>query len=415
MRLTTGTSKSLTLQHSQHQLYTRAMRSKRGSSLPGQQAPCDQRKGIFIVTLILIILCVIEAWMVLNDKYMNSIVEVFSNSETHVHTLKFTKYLSSEYETQWVENIQEWQKVETYCKVVQQQKQTIETFLQIRDKMMNGTPMNQIYDTYTQETVDYIFSKFVYQCGPEKIVSYIEPLFTSLRHPKSFCLLDDKVWLKAGGWLSREYIVLDDKVHQMKNDESGRFGSCLNAQRANDDTRQQFDSFYFDIGASLYNQGAGGASQKWFIENYNRSNIAIQFDNILLWEARKYNPARIFDQVPVEILPYYQYFNVPAITTSNNTKNPFNILKKVVKRKTDYVMVKLDMDHPSEFQFIEKILREPELQETIDEMFFEHHVAFRHAIRSGWRGNHDPTKTLGDSYNVFLKLREAGIRMHGWP
>ena len=43
-------------------------------------------------------------------------------------------------------------------------------------------------------------------------------------------------------------------------------------------------AFFFDVGASIYNTGAGGASQSWFVETYRRGGV--EFDRIFAWEAR---------------------------------------------------------------------------------------------------------------------------------
>ena len=49
-----------------------------------------------------------------------------------------------------------------------------------------------------------------------------------------------------------------------------------------------------------------------------------------------------------------------------------------------------------------------------DELYFEHHVLHTPMWRFGWHINTVTNQTLVDSYALFGRLREMGIRAHSW-
>ena len=58
-----------------------------------------------------------------------------------------------------------------------------------------------------------------------------------------------------------------------------------------------------------------------------------------------------------------------------------------------------------------EMLNNSNIYSLIDELFFEHHVNVREML-AYWR---PPPGSLSDSYVLFTKLRQLGIRMHSWP
>ena len=108
------------------------------------------------------------------------------------------------------------------------------------------------------------------------------------------------------------------------------------------------------------------------------------------------------------------YFNIPVSPDKNSKYNPWNTLKNIA-RKEDFVAVKLDIDSPKvEWKLIEQLFEDVELQGLIDEFFFEHHVLENPAVPLGWHMSPGMDQTTAQSYKVFLKLREKGIRAHAW-
>ena len=61
--------------------------------------------------------------------------------------------------------------------------------------------------------------------------------------------------------------------------------------------------------------------------------------------------------------------------------------------------------------FIEQLLSDTSISSLVDEFYFEHHVAF--LPMQTWWGN-KVNGTLADSYDIFLRLRQLGVRAHAW-
>lgn len=170
-------------------------------------------------------------------------------------------------------------------------------------------------------------------------------------------------------------------------------------------------SFLFDLGASTYLSGFGGASQSWFVETYEK--YGVHFDRILAWEAAVMNPNEIFREVPANVLNNLTYFNVPADPVPNAKHNPLRILLEIT-RPEDFVVLKLDIDNSAvETALIKQVLKSTNLLVHIDEVYFEHHVAMSPVHWSSW-GDSVGNATLPESYEMFQQLRANGIRAHSW-
>lgn len=64
-------------------------------------------------------------------------------------------------------------------------------------------------------------------------------------------------------------------------------------------------TIYFDLGATVLQQGTSEAGQGWFFDAYRRQGF--EFDRFLLWEAKPNpNPEEIFTNVPREDMHKYQ-------------------------------------------------------------------------------------------------------------
>ena len=78
----------------------------------------------------------------------------------------------------------------------------------------------------------------------------------------------------------------------------------------------------------------------------------------------------------------------------------------------------VDIDHPStEEPLTRQLLGDDAVAALIDELYFEHHVK-RHPLgrtHFGWAHSVSETNcNITDSYEVFARLREKGIRAHSW-
>eukprot|EP00965_Chrysotila_dentata_P102298 3377183-Pleurochrysis_carterae.AAC.2 len=81
-------------------------------------------------------------------------------------------------------------------------------------------------------------------------------------------------------------------------------------------------TFFFDLGASTYTKGAGGASQSWFIAQYQK--LGIHFDRVFAWEAMRLSPHAIFgkSQLPEAVFDSLSYYNVPISAEVRRTAPP---------------------------------------------------------------------------------------------
>ena len=170
----------------------------------------------------------------------------------------------------------------------------------------------------------------------------------------------------------------------------------------------------FDLGSSYFNgfDGQGQASflidTRWFYEYFRLHSL--RFDRIIAFEAKDYKPQAYWNQIPDDVMGLLTFINRGVETTGKF--NPWNILKSIAK-VDDYVIIKLDIDNLTlENELINQVVNDASISSLIDEMLFEMHVTIREMIHFWGRPQGGELK---DSYVLFRKLREAGIRMHSWP
>jgi len=169
----------------------------------------------------------------------------------------------------------------------------------------------------------------------------------------------------------------------------------------------------FDIGSSYFNGVASAdvptsvIGTRWFYEYFRSKSLS--FDRIIAFEASEYVPKSYWNQIPDDVMGKLVFINTGINKTGK--LNPWNILKTVAKPE-DYVIIKLDIDTPPlELALCNQIVDDSSISSLIDEMFFEMHVGVNE-MRMYWGGQPGELK---DTYILFRKLRELGIRMHSWP
>ena len=223
----------------------------------------------------------------------------------------------------------------------------------------------------------------------------IEPLFAMLRHPRFHCF---GCLRPAGCKRNEDFATALNKSH------------LLPPWRDEVVSRRPSRAFLFDLGASTYTAGAGGASMSWFIQNYARRGIV--FDRVLAWEATLHEPNKIFGPpLPPAVLYRLSYFNLPLSVIKGDRHNPLSAVAELV-RPDDFAVVKVDFDSPTlEAALVEQMLA-PEISALVDELYFEQHVGdialakYKYGPKVGVR--------LNESYDLFSRLRLAGIRAHPW-
>ena len=225
----------------------------------------------------------------------------------------------------------------------------------------------------------------------------LEPLVGFLRHPEAHCFQRQH----ASPWpriLSKDYLIPAWQTEVWP----ARGGP----------THRRASAFFFDLGASLYDKGTGGASTKWFVDEYLARGI--HFDRVYAWEATPHTDEEIYAPIPAALVDRISYYNLPVDSTVFAKHNPWRTLRAVTTPR-DFVLVKIDIDNsPIEEALIAELLADRALAGLVDELYFEHHVRDSPMWNYGWRVNTVTNQTLAHSYDIFGRLREMGIRAHSW-
>jgi hypothetical protein len=297
-------------------------------------------------------------------------------------------YHPSKLEMLWRANINVWAEND-YCAEVAKWQDNITYWLNTTAKLML-TERQHLHSAGSPP--DDVFSAFLktYICSgvSHTRTSWIEPLAFALRHPNGPC--------DPRKTVARDYMLLDSRVDvalSFVGPGSPKF-------------------YMFDLGASTWAAGYGGPSQSFLVDAYKKRGII--FDRILLWEATPHAPADVYDNVPRYLHASYQYINIPVSAERGDPGNPLEIIKQITD-PSDFVALKLDIDtHLIENQLMQQILEDSEIYSRIDEFYFEQHVNFQPML-SNWKKSADPNLTMASSYDLFVELRNRGIRAHGWP
>ena len=291
---------------------------------------------------------------------------------------KFVEYIPSGYEKYWTDNIATL--FSDACTASNKQLAEVEEW--IRQASSNDKP----HDFPTN-----VFSYFKYRnnCTGELTTDYIEPLAGVTRSPY-FCLHGEP------HHISKDYLVVSWNI----------------SKRLTSPTDHVPKAYLFDFGASMYNSGAGGASQQWFVETYESRGV--KWDGIFAWEVSVYNPVESWALVPARLKPVYHWYNIPINPEPGHPDNALDYIRRTA-RPEDYVLLKIDIDNsPVEEALVGQILASEELLGLIDEFYFEHHVNVPNTRLTGYWQTASSPLTLVDTYRIFATLRSKGVAAHGW-
>jgi hypothetical protein len=342
---------------------------------------------------------------------------------------RFVKYHASEFERLWAANISVVQT--QVCKAVATPPFDVyhNEYLAMLDRCAaNAVSKPGTYtkncDVKTHEAQedlpDRTFSKFEYAlvCGtvenpsdladipftdamPRKY-SYIEPLAGLLRHPQT-CTKPQPV--ASAPMFNKGYLLVDSWAAH-RDDAFVAEGVSSSMRGAG-----QVRSWYFDLGASTWSEGLGGASQEWFYSTYR--NICIDFDRFLMWEVTPERSRKVFSKVPGPLRPRYHWFNIPAGITPGDWSNPLTYIEAEAT-EDDFVMLKIDIDTPKiELPLVQQIAASPKLASLVDEFYFEHHVNVE-IMGPQWNIKESYPTRQDASIEIFTKLRRMGVRAHSW-
>jgi len=162
---------------------------------------------------------------------------------------------------------------------------------------------------------------------------------------------------------------------------------------------------FFDAGGSVF------TSTMWFLELY--ASKGLPMDEIFIWEAREISDKAYWKGTSAQIRRKWQpkltrNNGVPVVDGVGAADNPMTLIYKKC-RPQDFCVFKLDIDAPLiENKIAAQLLENPG---NLKEFFYEHHV-FTPVM--GRVSVEVQSLTLRDSYELFLRLREKGIRAHSW-
>ncbi len=286
----------------------------------------------------------------------------------------------------------------------------LEYIINLQKKIFNGS--------FPSTKHDELFSKMYYRFECSKpfqsnlfVSQYIEPLVGLLRDPLTICIYKTlSSPLKIYGTIalqSKRFFLLGPSApyENFQTSSTKSIAPWLYQQGS--------QKILFDIGSSYFN-GIDGTTKsgpltgaRWFYEYFSLNSL--RFDRIIAFEATQYPPQTFWNQIPDDIIGSFTFINTGV--NKAGKFNPWNILKSIAK-VNDYVIIKLDIDRPAlENALINQVLNDTSISSLIDEMFFEMHVTVKEMIPN-W--DH-PQGQLKDTYILFTKLRQLGIRMHSWP
>ena len=322
-------------------------------------------------------------------------------------------YHSSPLEQAWLSAISRDSSKNAVCQRVRaDQAHVKQLWLTLSAAWQNGSRTG---DAWSRE----IFSRLVSEdaCAPEEpaVTAPLEPLFGYLRHPLHACV---KTW---GVITDKQYLVLPLVAEVLRPRRHG-----VRRPRA----------FFFDLGASTYARGMGGSSMNWFVDAYRRHGIA--FDEIHAWEAKwARNPMGGAPQAVREVTHFYN--GVPVNATPGAPHNPLRLVAELT-HESDFVVLKMDFDQPAmEDALLDQLLGSPRLVALIDELIYEQVALHNPLVAFGpWRKAVGPfpgqgvdahglaikrdrsnaadatVVSLAESFALFHRLRNLGIRAHSW-
>merc|ERR1719361_1813629 len=237
-----------------------------------------------------------------------------------------------------------------------------------------------IDQNHRKSSVDtHIFSQI---CRKGKQPQYVEPLAGIMRDPRFVCESDDDPMEYSIEWL-----VMADR----SNLQSGKKG-------------------FFDAGCTHFTDAL-----RFFVTQYQERGIT--FDEVYAWEYKKQPYERFWAGVPHEVREFWEprvhFFNGIGVSAELGAEH--NVVERIHRLcgPDDFCAFKLDIDTPAvELPLVQQLLDNPsQTRASLNEFFFEHHV---HGLmqKHGW-GN-KVNGTFVNSYNMFTKLREMGVRSHSW-
>jgi hypothetical protein len=221
-------------------------------------------------------------------------------------------------------------------------KQDVEHWMHMWQRVESeSVPLGSL--PWSKSVFSYFEREFTCQGSNQSVIVHdpIEPLVGFLRHPFHVCFSEGD-----------EFNV----------DKSYMFPSFATAS-VNRKIKKR--NLFFDVGASAYASGAGGASQSWFVETYRKRGI--EFDHIYAWEV-SHNQSHNLRETPDDILLKMSYFNLPVSSDPRHRDSVVRYISNLA-HEDDFIVFKLDIDEEVvEWQIMSSILKDKTVSALIDEV-----------------------------------------------
>lgn len=321
---------------------------------------------------------------------------------------KFVKYQSSPYESRWLTeiNLREL----NVCLYL-----TREVADQTLLYQVTQTSHDNHYTNMTRSNLFKVFSMFIYQrtCpNPEENIVFIEPiepLHGYLRDHRSICEQMTPEWSpemprSKTGFGDRRYLLLSSKTNSPRIFQSHRIAEY------------EPTLLILDIGCGSYNGQVNGTktlgdSIAWFMRQYIPKGFKL--GKYIAWEEFPMNQEEFFAALPADLITRFTFFNAKISAEPTSRMYPWRFLAELA-HDYDHVVIKMDNNqYPVEIALLKILAGDSTLLELIDEMYFEFH--FKNPPLPQMAAEVRTKATLSDAYDLFLKIRQAGVRMHGWP
>jgi hypothetical protein len=256
---------------------------------------------------------------------------------------------------------------------------------------------------------------FVDACSGAPRAVLVEPLLGFMRDPRPVCpqqaaglaLTQPRDRLQSKETTVRDDSVLSAWRRQIAAGAGGRGGHRPRV-------------LLFDLGASRYGDTAMPGF-KWLVKSLE--SVGLRPDHVWAWEASKTTSLEVFTAgMPKWLRAITTFFNVPVVLSCPEPIEPSCrdglVLDTLATNAhpEDIVVLKLDIGSIQlEAALVERILADAPLRVLVDEFYFEHHY-LSHGSEMGrsW-GRRVGMKSIRESFDLFQKLRRAGILAHVWP
>mmetsp|Transcript_35244 Transcript_35244/g.82194 ORF Transcript_35244/g.82194 Transcript_35244/m.82194 type:complete len:388 (+) Transcript_35244:29-1192(+) len=261
----------------------------------------------------------------------------------------------------------------------------------------------------TQEEAS-VLSSFSRSVDGVSLQSFIEPLHGMARHPMSqICGATDPSF-KADTF-DITYLVTENACGRSEPKPIVKYYDlgCTD----NGDSQNAFDGFKYDLGVGL------GPSIPLFFQMYK--DRCLEFDEIFAWEVTPMNVDHWWQPIPDHIRHRVHFYNIPvaenpcplSLRGPLPEKGSFLRLLMESAKPSDFVVVKVDIDHGPELEIVEALAERPELAQLVDELYFEYHFDFPE-LYPGWGPPPWNHRTVNTALDLLHRLRLAGIRSHFW-